>query len=401
MKIAYLLSHYPTLAHTYLLREVRGLRAQGIDVHVASIRRHGLDEASLPPEEREEAQRTFYILGSGAPALIAALLRTAVSRPAPFLRGLARAISMGAWNPRKTVYSLAYFVEAVSAGTWMLRNGISHFHTHYATTPGLLLVTVFPITMSMTIHGYEEFIDPYGKFLPEKIAACRFACAISRFARSQMIYIVPYEMWDRIDVSPLGINVATYAPVPFRESPQPFEIICVGRLTAVKAHQVLLGAVERLVRSGRNVRLRLVGGGEEQPAIERRIADLGIGDHVILDGWKTQSEVRELYSRSDAFALASCAEGVPVVLMEAMAMRIPCVATRITGIPELIRDGVEGLLVTPSDEEEMAAAIARLYDDAELRLRVAEAGRQKIITHYNLEMNVERLAGIFSRRLAS
>jgi glycosyltransferase involved in cell wall biosynthesis len=122
---------------------------------------------------------------------------------------------------------------------------------------------------------------------------------------------------------------------------------------------------------------------------------------VIVEGWKNQTEVRELYRRADIFALASFAEGVPVVLMEAMAMQLPCVATRITGIPELIRDGIDGLLVTPSDAAELAVAIARLIDDPGLRRRLAAAGRVRVEEKYHLATNVARLGEIFRRRLSS
>jgi colanic acid/amylovoran biosynthesis glycosyltransferase len=122
---------------------------------------------------------------------------------------------------------------------------------------------------------------------------------------------------------------------------------------------------------------------------------------VIFEGWKDQVEVRQLYRKTDIFVLASSAEGVPVVLMEALAMAIPCVATRITGIPELIRDGVDGLLVTPSDSDELADSIARLIDNPALRRRLAEAGHRRVQDKYQLAANVARLSEIFRRRLAS
>jgi glycosyltransferase involved in cell wall biosynthesis len=121
---------------------------------------------------------------------------------------------------------------------------------------------------------------------------------------------------------------------------------------------------------------------------------------VVFEGWLNQDRVRELYRQSDIFALASFAEGVPVVLMEAMAMEIACVSTRITGVPELIRDGVDGCLVTPADEDELAQNIARLMDDPNLRRRLGAAGRRRVLEKYDLAHNVEHLAGIFQRRLA-
>ena len=283
----------------------------------------------------------------------------------------------------------------------MMSRGVTHVHSHYGTTVALLVAKVFPLTFSATIHGSGEFIDPVGFHLPQKIEAASFVCAISAYGRSQMEGLVPPEMWDRLEVSPLGIDSSVYEPGPFRESPEPYEIICVGKLTPLKGQHDLLECVHRLLSEGRNVRLRFIGDGPGRPALEAHIRKLGLSDRVILEGRKNQDEVREFYRSSDIFALASLAEGVPVVLMEAMAMRIPCVATRITGVPELIRDGIDGLLVTPSDPDELACAIARLIDDSVLRRRLAEAGRIRVQEKYHLASNVARLSEIFRRRLSS
>jgi glycosyltransferase involved in cell wall biosynthesis len=353
------------------------------------------------PHEREEAQRTFCVLRAGAGRFAVDHVSTLLGRPLQYLRALSLAFSMGRFDPRATVRALAYFAEAVVAGRWMIRNGVSHFHSHFSTTVGLLITRLFPLSMSMTVHGPEEFVDPAGTLLARKIAASRFVCAISYFAQSQMMQLVPYDLWNRFEVAPLGINPDDYEPAAYRESPDPFEVSCVGRLTPFKAQHILLDSIYRLLRDGRHVRLRLVGDGPDRRSLEARIDELGLRDAVIVEGWKNQVEVRELYKRADVFALASSAEGVPVVLMEAMAMQIPCVATRITGVPELIRDGVDGLLVTPSDPQELAGAIARLMDDAALRRRLAHAGRVRVQEKYNLSTNVKLLADVFQRRLGN
>jgi colanic acid/amylovoran biosynthesis glycosyltransferase len=401
MKVAYLLSQYPSIGHTYLLRELRGLRELGWDIPTVSIRPPDRRPEDMLETEREEAARTFYVLRGGMAAVVFDQLGVLSSRPARYVRGLAYALRMGGLDLKKCAYSVVYFAEAVRAGRWMMRQGATHFHAHFSTTVGLLISKVFPLTMSATIHGPEEFVDPAGFYLPEKIEASGFVCAISYFGRSQMAQLVPYEMWDRLEVAPLGIDPSVYEPAPFRESPGTYEITCVGRLTPYKAQHVLLESVHRLIVEGRNIRLRFVGDGPDRASLEARIRKLDLTEQVIVEGWKNQMEVRELYRRADIFALASFAEGVPVVLMEAMAMQLPCVATRITGIPELIRDGIDGLLVTPSDSSELAGAIARLIDDPGLRRRLAAAGRARVEQKYHLATNVARLAEIFRCRLSS
>jgi colanic acid/amylovoran biosynthesis glycosyltransferase len=175
----------------------------------------------------------------------------------------------------------------------------------------------------------------------------------------------------------------------------------VGRLSPEKAQRILIDAVARLVKEGRRVRLRLVGEGPDRLNLETHIVACGLSDTVSLEGGLNQDQLKALYRESDAFALASFAEGVPVVLMEAMAMEIPCVATWITGVPELIQDGIDGLLVAPSDVGQLSRAIARLMDDPDLRSRIAKAGRCKVIQQYNLSKNTALLAKVFERRVSS
>ena len=158
--------------------------------------------------------------------------------------------------------------------------------------------------------------------------------------------------------------------------------------------------MQQLIGQGREMTLSLVGDGPDRPALERHVARLGLTGKVIFEGWCNQDRVKTLYQGSDIFVLASFAEGIPVVLMEAMAMEIPCIATRITGVPELIADGIEGLLITPSDPAELAAAIARMIDSPELRAGIAKASRDKIVSRFHLSANVTALSAIFERRLA-
>ncbi|MCA1615394.1 MAG: glycosyltransferase [Acidobacteria bacterium] len=367
ISMAYLVSQYPAVNHTFILREIRQLRALGFDIHVISIAAADRPPGRLEADERDEAARTFYVKPGGFRGALAAHAATLVSRPAGYLRGLAHALKAGRLDPFKTVSQLAYFAEAVVVGRRMGRIGVSHVHSHFSSTVALHAARVFPVTMSLTIHGPAEFDDAAGFRLAEKIGRASFVCAISNFARSQLMKVSGYEDWEKIEVAPLGIDPAVFAPRPFRESPAPFEIICVGRLAAVKAQHVLVAAVDRLARAGRDVRLRLVGDGPDRAALERDVAARSLGGRVVFEGWLNQERVRGLYGRADIFALASFAEGVPVVLMEAMAMEIPCVATTVNGIPELIRSGIDGLLVAPSDEEELARAVAALLDDAALR----------------------------------
>jgi glycosyltransferase involved in cell wall biosynthesis len=397
-RIAYLVSRYPAYNHTFVLREIRGLRALGFDVRVASIDAADRAVEAMTAEEREEARGTFYVKPLGVAGALAAHARVLARWPARYAKALGVALALAGTDPRRLLKYLLYFAEAVVFADWMARERLSHFHTHFSSTVGLIAARAFPIDMSMTLHGPGEFEEPAGFNLAEKVAASRLVVAISHYGASQIMLHASPEHWSKVEVVPLGIDPSVFAPRPFRERPRPFEVVSVGRLAPVKAQRVLVDAVASLVREGVDVRLRLVGDGPDRAALERDVAVRRLGGSVVFEGWCDQDRVREIYRTADAFALASFAEGVPVVLMEAMAMEIPCVATRITGVPELIRDGVDGLLVAPADPDALARAIATLAGDPRLRRRLGAEGRRRVLERYDLAANVERLARLLGVR---
>jgi glycosyltransferase involved in cell wall biosynthesis len=331
----------------------------------------------------------------GIAGVLAANLRILCTRPFRYLRGFAYALRLAGLNARAALYHLFYFAEAATVADWMLRDHLSHVHMHFTSTVGLLARRLAPMRTSATIHGPDEFKDPSDFHLREKIEAFDLICTISEYGRSQLMSSSDKSQWNKLRVARLGVDPTLYTPRPPRENPSLFEILFVGRLAPVKGPHVLVAALDRLLREGRPVRLRFVGDGPDRPGLERNVAERGINQHVIFEGWRNADRVRALYQQADIFALPSFAEGIPVVLMEAMAMEIACVTTRITGIPELIRHEVDGLLVTPSSEHELAAAIARLCDDPQLRVNLGKSARQRILEDYDLRRNTEQLAAIF------
>jgi glycosyltransferase involved in cell wall biosynthesis len=274
-------------------------------------------------------------------------------------------------------------------------------HSHFSSTLELFVARVFPITYSATIHGSGEFDDVVGFYMAEKVARAGFLIGISQYGRSQMMRASDPRHWHKLEVVPLGVDPSVFLPRAQRENPERFEIVCVGSLVPAKGYHILLAAAARLLQQGRTAwRLRLVGEGRARASLENTIRELGLEDYVRLEGACNQERVREIYRESDLFALTSFAEGVPVVLMEAMAMEIPCLATWITGVPELIRHGVDGWLVPPGDAEPVAEALSYLMDQPALRESMGKSGRARVVERYNLEQNVAHLAEIFRQRLA-
>lgn len=401
VRLAYLVSQYPAVNHTYVLREIRALRTLGFEVHVISIRAPDRPPEKLGAEELDELHQAFTVLTAGASAILAAHVTTLLQRPSAYLAGIWAAIRLARGDFRKAIANTIYFGESIVVGRQMLRLRLGHVHSHFTSTVALFVSRIFPVTFSVTIHGSGEFNDVTGFHMAKKVARARFICAISSYGRSQVMRASDPRDWDKIEVIPLGVDCNVYTPRPHRDTPGCFEILFVGSLAPSKGLPVLVGAIHRLVQQGRTVHLRLVGDGPERARLEKEIVARRLESHVTLEGACNQERVLELYRQADLFALASFAEGVPVVLMEAMAMEIPCVATWITGIPELIRNGMDGVLVPPADEEQLAAAIGRLMDDPELRLKLGRSARLRVQEKYNLATNTERLAEIYRRRLDS
>jgi glycosyltransferase involved in cell wall biosynthesis len=403
IRLAYLVSRYPSISHTFILREVQALRRAGFDIAIASINPPDRPFDALDADEQEEARGTFVIKHAGLAKCLTEHVTTLVSRPLDYFRGLAFALRLGGLDLRRGLFGLFYFVEAVLLGRWMRARGLGHLHVHFGTpaaTVALIASRMFPMRYSMTIHGPDEFYDVPGYYLAQKIEAAKFVLCIGSFARSQVMKLSNPEHWDKLVVSPLGVDPASFAPRPEPPRGGTFEVLCVGRLVPAKGQLVLVAAIEALVRAGRDVRLRLVGDGPDRAAIERAILERGLEGRIVLEGAVNQRAIKALYQGAHAFALASFAEGIPVVLMEAMSMEIPTISTFIAGIPELIRGDVDGLIVPPANVEELAAAIARLIDDPALARKLAVAGRKRVIDRYELSKNITRLADILRERVA-
>jgi len=382
-----------------MLREVCLLRGLGLDIQAASIRNPDRDTNSMSRAEQEEARSTYYVKSSGLLRLAMAHVHTFVSRPGHYLRGLACALRHKPEHRPRVPYGLFYFAEAVAVGHWMRRHGLSHAHTHYASTVGFLVARIFPVTLSVVFHGPAEFQDIAGFLLAEKVQASLFCCAISQYGVSQLMYACRYPEWPKLELTALGVDPDGFLPRPFRARPSPFQIACVGRLAPVKGQHILLAAMADLVKQGRHVRVRFAGDGPDRIALGQDVENRGLSDRITFEGNLNQDKLLDLYRESDALVLSSFAEGLPVVLMEAMAMEIPCVASWVNGIPEIVTHETDGLLVPPGDAAALACAIGRLMDDAELRRNLGQKARLKIQEKFDLRRNTEHLADVFRRRL--
>lgn len=408
MKIAYLCSRYPAISHTFILREVLALREASIDVHTFTIRRVPSTEL-LSEIDRLEDQRTQAILPVGPMRLLAAHVRVLAGNPASYLRALGTALRDRPAGLRNALWYMYYFAEAGLLANELRRRGIAHIHAHFANVASnvaRLAAMMTGGTWSLTIHGQADFGDPVASRLCTKIASAAFTACVSDFGRAQAMMQCNPAHWNRIHRVYCGIDPRRFQPsVPRKSdaasatSTEPLRILTVGRLSPEKGHGILLEAIGELHNRGVHVHSTLVGDGPERSHLEALTARLGIGAHTTFTGSIGQNRIAEVYSAADVFVLPSFSEGLPVVLMEAMASGLPAVASRITGIPELIEDGVDGLLVTPGRPDLLADAIAALADNPSRRRNMAKSALAKIAREFDARVTVQPLIGLFRNLL--
>ncbi len=404
ISLAYIVSQYPNLSMIFVTREVLQLRALGFNIDVASVNATDRDIKGLTDYEADESAITYYIKPHGIAGALRAHSLTLLRQPRAYLRGWGLVFKLAKLDLTQLFYNIMYLSEALMVGVWMGERQQPHLHAHLgsqAATVALFAKKIFGIGFSMTVHGPDEFYNVPGQYLTAKVKAADFICCISHFACSQLMKLSPYEHWHKLVLARLGVDPSIFSPRPFNSSPDIYEIICVGRLTPAKGQHILVAALHTLLQKGLKVRLRIVGDGPDRGSLEQQVRKLDVTDQVIFEGAVNQDRIRALYALADIFSIPSFAEGIPVVLMEAMAMEIPCVTTCITGIPELIRNEKDGLLVAPSDVQGLANALERLITDRPLREMLGKNGRKRVMEKYNLERNVDRLAEVFSARIRS
>jgi colanic acid/amylovoran biosynthesis glycosyltransferase len=399
IRLLYLIGQFPAINHSYLLAEVRILRKLGLDVRVASISAPDRPLEKLSPVEHEEAARTYYV--KSVP-LAKIAFRAAVEflrHPVRCLRGLLFALGLWRGSSGAIAYYLAYFGEAILVGRYMRERSVTHVHASFSATVALIVTRIFPVTMSFGVYGFGELHNPSGTHLAERIHGALFVRSISRHGRGQLMLSCDRSQWSKLIYVPLGIDATEFAPVRDKTVSSPPHILCVGRLAPEKGQSLLLEAIAALSAAGFPLRLRFVGDGPDRKFLERRAAELGIATSIEFAGWVDERCLMALYADSDLFVLPSLAEGIPMVLMEAMAMQIPCVAPRISGIPELIEDGIEGMLYAVADIEDLTRNIRTLLESPQRMQRIAEQARIRVMRDYDMARNTERFAAAIAERL--
>jgi colanic acid/amylovoran biosynthesis glycosyltransferase len=398
MTIAYLVNQYPKVSHSFIRREILALEAGGTPVARFSVR--SCSGELVDPGDRAELHKTQVLLARGVSGLLTGLIQTALAHPGQFLKALAFTLNVSRRGQRGLAHHLAYLAEACILRREFALQGITHVHAHFgtnSTTVAMLCHALGGPTYSFTVHGPEEFDRPEALLLPEKIRRAAAVVAISAFGKSQLMRWCEAADWRKIQVVHCGVDeeFLTQAATPVPETPQ---LVCVGRLSEQKGHLLLLEAIAPLANEDLPFKLVLVGDGELRPQVEAAIAQYGLSSCVEITGWASSAEVRQHIVNSRALVLPSFAEGLPVVLMEALALARPVVSTYVAGIPELVEPGRSGWLVPPGAVEELTAALREvLLADPKTLSAMGEQGRSRVVQQHNAATEARKLAALFQQ----
>lgn len=396
MRIAYLVNQYPKLSHTFIRREIAALEKLGHTVTRYSVR-HTTDH--VDPDDQDEASRTRIILRGLLP-LLSATTWCKLTRPIRWFKASLAAFRLSRGSERGLFRHMIYLLEAARLLADLQTEPVDHLHAHFGTNSATVAYLTHILggpPYSFTTHGPEEFDKVPAIGLPTKLKHAAAAIAITSFCRSQLMRWMPADQWDRIHEIHCGLD-AHFLDVEPTTVPDTARLVCVGRICEQKGQLLLIEAVARVRDQGHAVRLILAGDGDMRPHAEQRIAQLNLEDHVTITGWIDATRVREEILNCRALVLPSFAEGLPVVIMEAMALARPVLSTYIAGIPELVRQPDNGLLVPAGDIDLLTKAIIRLLTtDTQTLCNMGHQGRQDVLERHDARKEAAKLANVFNQ----
>lgn len=396
MRIAYLVNQYPMVSHVFIRREIHALERRGVEVMRISLR--GWDKELVDQEDHVERKRTRYALRAGAPALLLALVRMLLRRPVRLLRAVALAWRMGRHAERPLPVHLIYLAEACRIEPWLRAEGIQHVHAHFGTNSAEVAMLVHELggpTWSFTVHGPTEFDKAQFIGLAEKVRRCAFVVAITSFGRSQLYRFVSHQHWPKVKVVSPGLEPA-FEVALVRPTPAARRLVCVGRLVEQKGQLLLIEAAQRLAAQGLDFELVLVGDGEMRADIEALIKRHMLQAKVRITGRISSEKLHNEILAARALVLPSFAEGLPGVIMEAMALRRAVITTFVAGIPELVHPGEHGWLVPAGDVESLARAMQDCLDTpVDTLVRMGEAGHNRVVARHSVDKQAAQLEGLF------
>lgn len=405
--VGYVVTHYPKLAQTFIASEILAVENAGRPIRIFAMNPPDAAERNYPDAACSIARTTY--LKPAIWAGIRALLIQSLRHPVGMSRVWQKALTSGGGSPSRTARRLSHLVQAALVSQHALRDGITRLHAHFGLAPATISWLAADImrasgsseaTFSFTVHGFHDFINQAESRLDLKAEDATLVICISDFTRSQLCLVSPPKLWPKFRVVRCGVDCAALPyrdPPPLRSEPR---LVAIGRLSSEKGYGILLEALVKVRGAGINARLQIIGDGPERAWLETRIAALKLGGIASLAGELEPCEVKRELADSDVFVMASFSEGLPISIMEAMAIGVPVVTTWIAGIPELASNGETALTVAPADPDGLAQAIMSLLGEESRRLTLARAARARVEVQHDLARTGQALAHLFELRVA-
>jgi glycosyltransferase involved in cell wall biosynthesis len=396
MKIGYLVNQYPKVSHSFVRREILALQALGETIERFALR--GWDAEVVDVEDVAERAQTTYVLAGGGASLLIAGLQALLTSPWRFLA----ALSLSGRIARRSNRSMLRHWITLAEAAWLKRQlaarRVGHLHAHFGTNAAEVAMLCHALGgpgYSFTVHGPEEFDLPTALHLREKVERAAFVVAISSFCQSQLYRWVAHAYWPKIRVVRCGLE-KSFHDVPAVPVPDAPRLVCVGRLSEQKGQLLLVNAAKQLKERGISFQLVLAGDGEMRGAIESLVEAYDLGEQVRITGWISSAQVRDELLAARAMVLPSFAEGLPVVIMEALALRRPVLTTYVAGIPELVEPGRCGWLFPAGSVQALADAMADcLAADLPRLQAMGEIGRALALAHHDIDIEAGKLATHF------
>jgi len=396
MRIAYLVNQYPSVSHTFIRREILALERRGVEIMRIALREW--NAGLMDAENQLERKRTCFVLHGGTLALMIALVRMLLTRPVRLLRALAVAFRMSRRSARPLPVHLAYLAEACRIQPWLHAAGIEHLHAHFGTNSAEVAMLVHILGgphWSFTVHGTELLEHPRLIGLAEKVRNCAFVVAISSYGRSQLYRLVEHQLWRKVQLVHCGLEPSFYAaansPVATAR-----RLVCVGRLSEEKGQLLLVQAAQQLAAQGVEFELVLAGDGELRADIEAVAKHCSLQARMRITGWISGEQVRDEILAARSLVLPSFSEGLPIVIMEAMALKRPVIGTYVGGIPELVRPGEDGWLVPAGDVGALTDVMrACLEASVETLARMGATAQKRVHERHNVDTEAAKLCKLF------
>lgn len=400
MKILYLINQYPKVSHTFIRREIQALEALGVDVDRAAMRSDNFE--GMSDVDKSEFKKTHYVLKVSPWLLIKQFLSEAFANTPKFWMIIKVMIKMYKQSNQGLVKHLIYIVESCNVANYCKENNITHIHAHFGTNPAEVAMytgLLTDIPYSFTVHGPEEFDKPITLNLHEKIKHAHSVFAITYFCKSQLSRWARYEDWDKIKIVHCGLEPSFFdnTHVVKDKRGKLLKFLCIGRLCEQKGQLLLLRAFNQFVKQGNTAHMTFAGDGEMRDAVEAYITQHQLSDHVTITGWIDSNEIKSLLDASDAMVLPSFAEGLPVAIMEAMAVGVAVISTSIAGIPELIVDKKTGLLIVAGSQkalEDALLAFSELNSDELICMK--QEAYNAVSAQHNVNIEAKKIMQIVS-----